>query len=99
MKAFKQILCVDLKSRLEKGENILLIDVREAYEHDTFHIPGSLLIPLAELPGRIDELATHKEDAIVVYCKAGVRSHMACQILAGHGFINLANLADGILAW
>lgn len=99
MNTFNQILCIDLKERLKNGENILLVDVRQAYEHEERHIPGSILIPLTELEMRIDELDAHKKEEIVVYCKAGIRSQRACQILADHGFTKLANLTDGILAW
>ncbi len=96
---FKQILAKELKQRLDEGANLVLLDVRQNYEHDEFHIPNSLLIPLNELPERYSELETFIDKEIIVYCKAGVRSQMACQFLASHGFKRLVNLADGILGW
>ncbi|HKB46064.1 MAG TPA: rhodanese-like domain-containing protein, partial [Ktedonobacterales bacterium] len=83
----------------ERGTNpqLLLLDVREPFEHDIAAIAGSLLIPLAELPGRLRELDGHA--AIVAYCHHGVRSAHARDILLAAGFGNVRNLAGGIDAW
>ncbi|TXI91486.1 MAG: rhodanese-like domain-containing protein [Neisseriales bacterium] len=97
---FKQLYSEELKKLLSNAENgLTLLDVRQPYEHDEFHIPNSILIPLNELPERLAELEQYKNAPIVVYCKAGVRSAMACKFLAAHGFDDLTNLADGVMGW
>ncbi len=97
---FKQLYSDELKKLLADANNgLMLLDVRQPYEHDEFHIPGSILIPLNELPERITELENYKDAPLVVYCKAGVRSAMACKFLAAHGFNDLTNLADGVMGW
>lgn len=97
---FKQLYSEELKKLLTDVNNgLTLLDVRQPYEHDEFHIPNSILIPLNELPERVAELEQYKNAPIVVYCKAGVRSAMACKFLAAHGFDDLTNLADGVMGW
>ena len=97
---FKQLYSEELKKLLSNAENgLTLLDVRQPYEHDEFNIPNSILIPLNELPERVAELEQFKNAPIVVYCKAGVRSAMACKFLAAHGFDDLTNLADGVMGW
>jgi len=96
---FKQILANELKILLNNSTDLILLDVRQPYEHEEYSISGSILIPLNELPQRINELEQYKLRQIVVYCKAGVRSAMACRFMATHGFKHLINLADGIMAW
>jgi adenylyltransferase/sulfurtransferase len=85
-----------LKARLEKGEKVFLLDVREPFEHEIANIQGSL-IPLGELPARLEEL--DKSDEIVVYCHHGNRSRYAAQLLLDQGFRDVKNLAGGIEAW
>ena len=102
---FKQIYVKQLQERLGQNqqrslaEQFVLLDVRQPHEHDEGHIPNSILIPLAELPERVSELEVYKHSEVIVYCKAGVRSMMACKYLAAHGFSNLLNLTDGMQAW
>ena len=97
---FKQIYASELKELLEiENTDLVLLDVRQPYEHDEFHIPDSILIPLNELPERLTELEGYKNSPMIVYCKAGVRSAMACKFLAAHGFNDLTNLADGVIGW
>ena len=96
---FKLIYTQELKRRMLSEKNLLLLDVRQEYEHQEFCLPGSILIPLDQLAERVDELDEYREQELIVYCKAGVRSAYACQILLAHQFTNLYNLADGILAW
>lgn len=74
-----------------------LLDVRQPKEYQQAHIPGSRLIPLAELPGRLGEL--HRQKPVIVYCAVGGRSKAAAQYLAGQGFSEVYNLAGGIKAW
>ena len=74
----------------------LVLDVREDYEREAGRIPGSVHIPLAELPTRAGELDRERE--LIVYCRAGVRSLMAAQALDGAGF-RAVSLAGGLLDW
>ena len=92
-----EILPRDLKVRLDKGEQPVLLDVREPEEVAIVHLPGSIHIPLGEVPGRLHELDPDKE--IVVYCHHGVRSLRVAQFLAQHDFSHVVNLAGGIDAW
>jgi adenylyltransferase/sulfurtransferase len=95
--ALRSVQPRELKARLDSGEPILLVDVREPHEAQICQLPGSLLIPLRELPQRMGELPRDRE--IVFYCKMGSRSAQAALFLAHQGFDNVANLAGGLLAW
>ena len=85
-----------LKSKLDGGEDIALLDVREPHEYEIVNLGGQL-IPLAELAGRLDELDQSRE--MVVYCKSGVRSARAVHFLRKVGFGKVRNLVGGIDAW
>jgi adenylyltransferase/sulfurtransferase len=87
----------DLKARMDAGNAPLVIDVREPREWEICRIPGARLIPLAQLPGHLDELDRSQE--IVLQCKSGARSARATALLREHGFQGARNLAGGILAW
>jgi molybdopterin/thiamine biosynthesis adenylyltransferase/rhodanese-related sulfurtransferase len=87
----------ELKQRLDAGEKVFILDVRNPPEYDICRIAGSTLIPLPTLPQRLDELDRSKE--MVVHCKSGMRSQQAIGILRQAGFSNLKNLKGGILAW
>jgi molybdopterin/thiamine biosynthesis adenylyltransferase/rhodanese-related sulfurtransferase/molybdopterin converting factor small subunit len=87
----------ELKDRLDRGEPIVIVDVREPQEYQINRIEGSRLIPLGELPQRYEELDPNA--AIVMQCKSGARSAKATQFLRGVGFKNVRNLAGGILGW
>jgi rhodanese-related sulfurtransferase len=86
----------DLKRRLDAGEDVLVLDVREPHEYAIAHIGGHL-IPLGALPHRMEELDPNQK--IVVHCKAGIRSQRAAEFLARAGFKKLHNLVGGILGW
>ena len=86
-----------LAERIESGENIQLIDVREEWEWQIARIPGARLIPLGSLENEIDTLDAERE--VVLYCKSGARSLHAAEMLADAGFKQLANLNGGILRW
>lgn len=73
------------------------VDVRQPAEYSQDHIPGAILIPLKELPGRIDELSPHKKT--IVYCRSGARSKAGAQLLADNGFTDVVNMAGGMLNW
>jgi molybdopterin/thiamine biosynthesis adenylyltransferase/rhodanese-related sulfurtransferase len=86
----------ELKARLDKGDDIYVLDVREPHEYQICNIHGHL-IPLGELPQRVHELDSSKE--IVAHCKSGKRSAQAVEFLRGAGFKKIQNLKGGILAW
>jgi len=86
----------ELKQRLDAGESLFLLDVREEHEYEISNIGGHL-IPLPELPDRINELDARQE--IIALCKMGARSAKAVQFLRQAGFTNVRNLTGGIHAW
>ena len=87
---------VQLKSDLDAGETIQLLDVREQDEYEICNLSAPL-IPLGELEGRVNEL--DRSQRIVVYCKLGGRSAVAVRLLRDCGFIDVHNLKGGIIAW
>ncbi len=91
-----QMSVQELKRRLDAGEKVFILDVREPYEYQIAQIGGNL-IPLNELPKRVGEL--NPEQEIVVQCKSGGRSQRAAEFLANNGFEKVHNLAGGITAW
>jgi len=91
-----QVTPVDLKRRLDAGEDVFVLDVREPHEYQIVNI-GAPLIPLGDLPNRLGELDPNRE--IVVHCKTGGRSQRAAEFLQKSGFKNVSNLAGGITAW
>lgn len=88
---------VELKARLDRNEQVFVLDVREPHEYQICSIPGSTLIPLGQLPARVGEL--NPADDIVVHCKSGMRSAKAVDFLKKSGFTTVKNLKGGILAW
>jgi molybdopterin/thiamine biosynthesis adenylyltransferase/rhodanese-related sulfurtransferase len=86
-----------LASRLKKGEQLEIIDVREPYEWEIGHIPGARLVPLASIAEEIPRLDKRRET--ILYCKVGARSMDAAQQLAAAGVSDVRNLAGGILRW
>ncbi len=91
-----QITVEELKSKLDKGEDIFILDVREPHEYEISNL-GGYLIPLGNLPERINELDTSRE--IVAHCKVGGRSAQAVSFLKKAGFKKVKNLVGGINAW
>lgn len=87
----------DLKARWE-NEDLLVIDVREAWEYDEENI-GAKNIPLAELPNCLDELDCYKNAEIIVHCQSGRRSHQARKYLTKQGFCHVKSLEGGIEAY
>jgi adenylyltransferase/sulfurtransferase len=86
----------DLQARLAAPDPPLVLDVREVWERDIARLPGTVDIPMAEVPGRLAELP--KDRDIVVMCRSGGRSLKVSQFLDTSGY-RVANLAGGILAW
>jgi len=93
-----EVTPLELQKRLEQGDPLVLIDVRELWEADIAKIKGSVLVPLAELELRVDE-EVDRDDEIVVYCHHGMRSMEAAMTLWHLGFENVKNLAGGIARW
>lgn len=89
--------CQDVKARMDKGEDLVLIDVREPAEVAYCAIVGSVHIPLAEIPRRLEEIDKARETVIV--CHVGGRSMQAALFLRARGYDNVYNLAGGIDAW
>ena len=92
-----EIDVVDLKQRLDRGDPIFVLDVREPHEYQICSLPDTVLIPLGDLPKRVNEL--NSADDIVVHCKSGIRSAKAVDFLKKTGFRKVKNLKGGILAW
>ena len=97
MAAVTQIDPAGLKAKMDTGQTYCLLDVREPWEVALASIPGSLCIPLHEVPSRLEELDAARE--IIVMCKLGGRSQHAAEFLAAQGFSRVSNLQGGIDAW
>jgi adenylyltransferase/sulfurtransferase len=91
-----EIQPTELKARLDAGDDLFVLDVREPHEYQICNLAG-YLIPLGDLPARMNELDSSRE--IVVHCRSGVRSAKAVTLLRQAGFGKVKNLAGGILAW
>ena len=93
-----EITVEELKERLDKGEDITIIDVREPHEHEEFNIGGEN-IPMNEIPLQIDELQDLKDKEVICYCRSGNRSGQITQFMANKGFNKVKNLKGGVLEW
>jgi rhodanese-related sulfurtransferase len=95
----QSITIEEVKKRLDAGETLNLVDVREPYEHEEFNI-GGILLPLGYIrqmdTGSIDDLQAQE---VICYCRSGNRSGQACMILETAGFSNIKNLTGGMMAW
>jgi adenylyltransferase/sulfurtransferase len=92
-----EITPLELKARIDRGDEFVLVDVREPEEYAIARIPGSRLIPLRTVPERINELSS--ADDIVVHCRSGVRSAQAVDFMKQAGYRRVKNLVGGILRW
>jgi len=88
----------ELKEKIDKGETFNFLDVRNEYEYDEQNL-GAKLIPLNELPDRLDEIEAWKDEEIIVHCRSGARSGQAKAFLTANGYTNVRNVLGGILAW
>jgi molybdopterin/thiamine biosynthesis adenylyltransferase/rhodanese-related sulfurtransferase/molybdopterin converting factor small subunit len=88
---------VEVKSKIDRGDHFVLIDVREPHEYQICNIPQAKLIPLGDLPKRVNELDS--ADEIIAHCKSGMRSAKAVDFLKQAGFKKVRNMKGGILAW
>ena len=94
----EEITAAELKARMDAGEKVQLIDVRQPEEYAFAKIPGAKLIPLGELPSRVGELDPTRE--VIFQCKSGVRSARAVEFVQQTGYSGSAkNLRGGITAW
>jgi rhodanese-related sulfurtransferase len=95
----QNISAEEVKGRLDKGESLVLIDVRESSEHEDFNI-GGILYPLGKIQSMmIDELEEYKDNEVILYCRSGNRSGQACMILDMLGFADTKNLVGGMMGW
>lgn len=89
----------ELKKRIDSGESVNIIDVREPHENADFNI-GGINLPLGSIQTmQIDEIEDLKDKEIILYCRSGNRSGQACMFLDAMGFKNTKNLTGGMLAW
>jgi rhodanese-related sulfurtransferase len=95
----REISVEELARKLESGEEPLLVDVRQPWEHELSRLPDSLLVPLPELPSRTAEVQPRPGQLVVCYCHHGVRSLRAADLLARAGVSDVVSLAGGIDAW
>jgi adenylyltransferase/sulfurtransferase len=91
-----EVTVQELNERLQRAD-LYLVDVREPYEVELCRIPGSVLIPLGELPGRLHEVP--KDRDVAIHCKSGARSARAVKLLQDSGWSRVRNVKGGILAW
>jgi adenylyltransferase/sulfurtransferase len=91
-----QLTVKELKQRIDDGQDVYLIDVREPYEAQIAQIGGKL-IPQNEVPLRLAEIDRNRE--VIVHCRSGARSQRIAEFLKQAGYLRVVNLAGGILAW
>jgi sulfur-carrier protein adenylyltransferase/sulfurtransferase len=92
-----EITAVELKQRMDRGDKLVIVDVREPNEYQINRIPGAVLIPLGEIPRRYAEI--EQDGELIVHCKMGGRSAKAADYLRSVGFTRVLNLKGGILEW
>jgi rhodanese-related sulfurtransferase len=95
-----QLISVEeLKTRIDAGESLHLLDVREPGEHEEFNI-GGVLVPLSDIRNmQTEDIDDWKDQEVICYCRSGNRSGQACMILETAGFTNVKNLSGGMMAW
>lgn len=94
-----EVTAAETRARRERGEELLLLDVREPWEVATARLEGSVSIPSDEIESRLEELAEWRQRPIVVHCHHGGRSARVCGMLQEKGFERVENMAGGIEAW
>ncbi|MFC1974805.1 rhodanese-like domain-containing protein [Chloroflexota bacterium] len=83
--------------QVRNRDDVTLIDVREDWEYAEGHIPGAVLIPLGQIPDRLDEIPQDK--TVIAVCRSGNRSNQATNLLRQQGFDNIHNMQGGMIAW
>lgn len=94
----EDITVSELKERLDKGESLNFLDVREPWEYEEDNL-GAKLIPLGELPSRMGEIEDWKDQELIVHCRSGARSGNAKAYLSQNGFSKVRNVEGGIMAY
>jgi rhodanese-related sulfurtransferase len=94
-----EVTAAEVKSRIDRGEKFLLLDVREQDEYDTARIAEATLIPMSQIAERVGEIQAWKLEPIVTHCHKGVRSMRVANWLATQGFENVQSMAGGIDSW
>src|ERR1700730_12382861 len=95
----QNITVEELKVKMDTGEELHLLDVREPHENADFNI-GGILYPLGKIQGMlVEELEDLKDKEVICYCRSGNRSGQACLILDRLGFKNTKNLVGGMVSW
>lgn len=95
----RNISVEELKQKIDSGEKINLIDCREPHEYAEFNLGGKL-VPVGKIQTmQVEDLEDLKDEELIVYCRSGNRSTMACMVLDQMGFKNTVNVAGGVLAW
>ncbi|MDX1618970.1 MAG: rhodanese-like domain-containing protein [Balneolaceae bacterium] len=97
----KEITVQELKEKIENGDGVFIVDVREVFEkyQSDIEYERKTLIPMGELQQRVDELEEHKDEEVVCMCRSGSRSARACNFLENRGFSDVKNLKGGINQW
>ncbi|MDW7651962.1 MAG: rhodanese-like domain-containing protein [Bacillota bacterium] len=95
--SYRNISPAEVQERMEAGENLILIDVRESWEYTEGRIPGAVLFPLGDLKENYTELDKNAE--IILVCRSGNRSGQAAAFLTEKGYTDVYNLVGGMLAW
>jgi adenylyltransferase/sulfurtransferase len=88
-----------LKKRLDSGEKLPIVDVREPDELQICQLKNTINIPMSQLSDRVDELNQYKDGPLVIMCRSGGRSNRCADLLVSRGFQSVINLDGGILAW
>ena len=94
---YSEISTTELEQLLKEGKSINLVDVRELDEWQSGHIKEARLVPLSELPDRLDDLLQEDQEVIVI-CRSGGRSGKVCEYLQSQGY-EAVNVAGGMLDW
>ena len=95
----RTIQVAELNQKLQNGEKLHLVDVREVFEHEEFNI-GGILLPLGDIRmGDTEKIDHLKDEEVYLYCRSGNRSGQAAMILETMGFSNVTNVVGGMLAW
>jgi len=89
---------MELKEKLDAGEDFIFIDVREPYEYAEYNL-GATLIPMGVIPAKLSDYQDVKEQEIVVHCRSGARSGQVKEFMMQSGFTNVRNLIGGVLEW
>lgn len=94
----EDITVEELRQRMNNGEKLNIIDVREEWEYEEFNI-GAKLIPLGQIPFNMDYLEQFKDQELILHCRSGGRSGQAKQFLVSKGFTKVRNLLGGMIEW